>query len=146
MTPSLPFKSWKLLIAIGSAVAAALFYGVNRPQDGLAEQFKQPVLRYLQAEQARRVTETFAPKGADKLSREELQKLADASNAARNITINSLNVRGTLLQAVARVDFRVDGKTPPDGREVRYLLLRQSGLGDWQVDRGTTGKSYYFAF
>ncbi|MFA6547022.1 MAG: hypothetical protein WCS99_21575 [Limisphaerales bacterium] len=146
MTPKLPIKGWKALLTLVSAVAATLLYGINWPQDGLAERFKQPVLRYLQAEQERRITAAFAPNGADKLSREELQKLAAASEAARNITIHSITVRGTLMQAVAEVDFRVDGKTPPDGREVRYLLLRQSGFGDWHVDRGTTVKSYYFAF
>ena len=146
MTPKLPSKRWKALLTLVSAVAATLLYGINWPQDGLAERFKQPVLRYLQAEQERRITAAFAPNGADKLSREELQKLAAASEAARNITIHSITVRGTLMQAVAEVDFRVDGKTPPDGREVRYLLLRQSGFGDWHVDRGTTVKSYYFAF
>ncbi|MEI8291118.1 MAG: hypothetical protein WCH99_16755 [Verrucomicrobiota bacterium] len=140
------FTSWKALLVIISAIAAAAFYGINWPQDGLAEQFRPPVMRYLQAEQARRVTVTFAPNGVEKLSREELKKLAGASATGQNITINSLKVRGTLLQAVAQVVFRVDGKTPPDGREVRYLLLRQSGFGDWQVDRGTTVKSYYFAF
>jgi len=146
VTPKLPIKGWKALLTLVSAVAATLLYGINWPQDGLAERFKQPVLRYLQAEQERRITAAFAPNGADKLSREELQKLAAASEAARNITIHSITVRGTLMQAVAEVDFRVDGKTPPDGREVRYLLLRQSGFGDWHVDRGTTVKSYYFAF
>ena len=137
---------WKALLAIVSAIGAAALYGINWPQDSLAERFRPPVLRYLQAEQARRVTETYAPNGVNKLSREELQKLAAASATGQNITINSLKVRGTLLQAVAQVDFRVDGKTPPDGREVRYLMLRQSGFGDWHVDRGTTVKSYYFAF
>jgi hypothetical protein len=47
---------------------------------------------------------------------------------------------------VAEVSYLVDGKTPPDGQEVRYLLLRQSGFSDWHVDRGTTVRSYYFAF
>jgi hypothetical protein len=89
---------------------------------------------------------TFAPNGAGKLTREELQKLADASQAAQRITINSIRVRGTVLEAVAEVNYLVDGQAPPDGRPVRYLLLRQSGLGDWHVDRGTTVKSYYFAF
>jgi hypothetical protein len=147
MTPSgSPFTSWKTLAAIGSALLATLFYGINWPQDDAGGRFQQPVLVYLQAEQTRRVLAAFAPNGVGKLNREELQKLADASQAAQRITINSLRVRGTMREAVAEVDCLVDGKPPPDGQQVRYLLLRSSGLGDWRVDRGTTVKSYYFAF
>ena len=138
-------SGWKLLAAISSALAATAFYGINWPQDGLAERFQQPVLIYLQAEQSRRITAEFAPNGVSKLTHKELQKLATASAAAQRITIHSLTVRGTFREAVAQVSYRVDGQTPPDGRAVRYLLLRQSGLGDWHVDRGTTVKSYYFA-
>lgn len=137
---------WRLWAGIASMLAATLFYGINWPRNDMTERFKQPVLVYLQAEQSRRVTVTFAPNGAGKLNRDELQQLADASLAAQRITINSINVRGTLREAVAEVKYLVDGKLPPDGQPVRYLLLRQSGLGDWHVDRGTTVKSYYFAF
>ena len=134
------------LASIGSALAAAAFYGINWPHDDLAEGFKQPVLLYLQAEQSRRITATFAPNGASKLTHEELQKLSEASEAAHRITITSLKVRGTFRKAVAQVSYLVDGKTPSDGHGVRYLLLRQAGFGDWHVDRGTTVLSYYFAF
>lgn len=135
-----------MVLVIVSMLAAAVFYGINRPQHGIVERFKQPVLIYLQSEQTRRIMATFAPDGVSKLDREELQKLSVASAAAQRITINSLNVRGTFREAVAQVSYRVDGKIPPDGREVRYLLLRQSVFGDWQVERGTTVMSYYFAF
>ena len=146
MLPGLTTKNWKLLFTIASAIIAALVYGINWPQEGMAERFRQPVMVYLQAEQSRRVTASLAPKGVDKLSREELQTLVAASESARKITINSLSVRGTLRQAVAQVIFLVDGKPPPDGQAVRYLLLRQSGFGDWHVDRGTTVMRYYFVF
>ena len=139
-------NGWKAVAAIISAVFAALFYGVNRPQDDTDGRFRQPVLFYLKNEQTRRVLAEMAPNGAGKLNRDELKKLADASQAAQRITINSIRVRGTLREAVAEVDYLVDGKPPADGRQVRYLLLRNFGLGSWQVDRGTTAKSYYFAF
>ena len=139
-------SSRRVWAGLVSVLAAAAFYGINWPRNDMTERFKPPVLIYLQAEQTRRVMATFAPNGVGKLSREELQQLADASQAGQRITINSIRVRGTVLEAVAEVNYLVDGKPPPDGRPVRYLLLRQSGLGDWRVDRGTTVKSYYFAF
>jgi len=143
---TLRFTGWKAGVAIGVLSGLAVIFGIRWPRNDLAAQFAQSVLAYLQAEQSRRVTTTFAPNGVDKLSRDELKQLGEAAVAAHKITINSLEVRGSLRTAVARVSFLVDGKTPPDGREIRYLRLRQSLFNDWRVDRGSTPLTDCLAF
>ena len=134
----------RTLGGIVAAIAATLLYGFNWPL-GQAGAGLEPVVRvYLLAEQARAASASFdAPSN---LSREQLQALADAADSGRRVTITGLDVRGTMLRAVARVTYQVDGRTPPDGRPVRYLRLHQSGLGDWTVDRSGTALSYYFLF
>lgn len=117
----------RVLGGIVAMVAATLLYGFNWPLG-----------------QARAASATSGP--PSQWSREQFQAFADASDAGRQLTITGLDVRGTMLRAVARVEYQVNGTTPPDGRPVRYLLLRQSGFGDWMVDRGSTALSYYFLF
>lgn len=125
-------------------VAATLLYGFNWPLGQAGAGMEPVVRRYLLAEQARAASATSGP--PSQWSREQFQAFADASDAGRQLTITGLDVRGTMLRAVARVEYQVNGTTPPDGRPVRYLLLRQSGFGDWMVDRGSTALSYYFLF
>lgn len=139
------FKGWKAVGAIASILLASLLYGINWPRNDLGPAFAKPVIAYLQAEQTRRVLAEYAPNGSASLNREQLQKYGEAAQASQRIAINSLEVRGSFRTAVARVNYSVNGNTPPDGRAVRHLLLKNSYLGGWFVDRGTTALSYYFA-
>lgn len=134
----------RTLGGIVAAVAATLLYGFNWPLGHAGAQVEPVVRLYLLAEQARAAAASFdAPSN---LSREQLRALVEASASSRRLDVLSLDVRGTMLRAVARVEYHVDGNAPADGRSVRYLLLHQAGLGDWTVDRGSTALSYYFLF
>ena len=63
-----------------------------------------------------------------------------------NIEIVSIRTRGSGDGIVARVVVKVGGKTPPDGRSIRYFRLRHSVLTGWMVNGPTTPMSYYLAF
>ena len=126
-------------------LAATALYGFNWPLDGGRAATEPAVRLYLQMEQARAASAQF-PDGSTPGNREQLEALAAANEAGRHVTISALDVRGSLMRAVARVEFDVDGAAPPDGRRVRYLRLHQTIGSGWMVDRSTTRLQYYFLF
>ena len=63
-----------------------------------------------------------------------------------NIDIVSIKARGSDGDYVARVEIRVAGAEPPDGKPVRYFRMSHSSLTGWFVEHEASAVSYYLAF
>jgi len=61
----------------------------------------------------------------------------------RDIEFVSIRGRGTPDDMIVRAEIRVGGKTPPDGREVRYFRMERSSLTGWHHRGDATALSYY---
>lgn len=134
------------MAACGVALlGGAAFFGMRVPVSQTTPEFVRPITAYLVAEHKRRAIATLAPDGVSKLDRAGLEKLAAATKIAQSVAVQSVEVNGTGLKVVARVRYQLDGKTPPDGREIRYLRLSALPFAGWTVDRGATALSFFLA-
>jgi hypothetical protein len=63
--------------------------------------------------------------------------------ALERIEFASVSVRGFGNDVIVRVEPRVDGEPPPDGRDVRYYRMSHSALTGWRVRHQSTAWRYY---
>jgi anti-sigma-K factor RskA len=63
--------------------------------------------------------------------------------ARDRIEFIDMSARGAPEDLAVRVRIRVDGRAPPDGREVRYFRMRHSTVTGWRMRRETTKLGYY---
>jgi hypothetical protein len=63
--------------------------------------------------------------------------------ALERIKFASVSVRGFGSNVIVRVEPRVDGEPPPDGRDVRYYRMSYSALTGWRVRHQSTAWRYY---
>ncbi|NIM51607.1 MAG: hypothetical protein GTN62_12330 [Gemmatimonadales bacterium] len=71
---------------------------------------------------------------------------AQAQNivAQERIEFTSIGARGGRDDVVVRVEILVDGKPPPDGRQVRYFRMRHSLVTGWMMRYETSALAYIF--
>jgi hypothetical protein len=67
----------------------------------------------------------------------------DRLTALDHIDFASVSVRGFGSDVIVRVEPRVDGAPPPDGRDVRYYRMSYSTLTGWRLRHETTALRYY---
>jgi anti-sigma-K factor RskA len=63
--------------------------------------------------------------------------------ARDRIEFTDMSARGAPDDLAVRVRIRVDGRPPPDGREVRYFRMQHSTVTGWRMRRETTKLGYY---
>ena len=132
------FKGWMavpvLLLVIG--FFAYKFFAIKST---LASEATQELKLQLQGEYT-----SIGLKGIDiqKLDRHRVdprvQKLLDASK----VEFVSVSSKGT-DPVYIRVEIRVNGNEPPDGKPVRYYKMKYSTLTGWRVLREVSWWSYY---
>lgn len=64
--------------------------------------------------------------------------------AQERIEFASIGARGSRDDVVVRVEILVDGKPPPDGRQVRYFRMRHSLVTGWTMRYETSALAYIF--
>ena len=62
------------------------------------------------------------------------------------VQIVSIQARGSGDDVAVRVEIEVDGKTPADGRRVRYFAMSHSALVGWQYEHEISKWGYYLTF
>ena len=72
---------------------------------------------------------------------EEVEDAAKDLIKLEEIEFVSVRTRGT-KEVVVRLEIKVRGQAPPDGRSVRYWRMRRSMLG-WTMEYETTALAYY---
>lgn len=74
---------------------------------------------------------------------EDLGRRVDEVASLDTIKFTSVGVKGTGDEVVVKVTIEVAGQPPPDGKPVRYFLLRHQNIGGWRVVREVGSFSYY---
>lgn len=77
------------------------------------------------------------------MSEEELQAKGEELLALNEVEFASIAARGRGDDVVVKVEIRVSGEEPPDGKPVRYFRMSHSTLTGWRVRHETTALSYY---
>lgn len=67
----------------------------------------------------------------------------DRLTALQRIEFASVSVRGFGSEVIVRVEPRVDGEPPPDGRRTRYYRMTYSTLTGWRLRHESTAWRYY---
>ena len=74
-----------------------------------------------------------------------IEEIAEQLNT-ENIDIASISARGRDGKCVARVEIRVAGSEPPDGKPVRYFKMSHSTFTGWRVRGEVAAWNYYLSF
>ena len=96
---------------------------------------KRVLKSWLVAEYARPVLASI--KGS-RIDAEKARKLADSSA----VELTSISARGCGKESEVRVEVTVAGRTPPDGRSVRYFRMSYSLLG-WSLEHESNAFFYH---
>jgi hypothetical protein len=124
--------------AIAVAVLAVLAFGFQlvASRKALDDEALAPIKLQLQGEYTSKLLPTIDPDDPDP---DAVQKLLELDS----IELGSVSVRGSGEDVVVRVEPRVRGALPPDGKGVRYFRMSYSSMTGWRVRTETTAFSYY---
>jgi hypothetical protein len=126
---------WPAVIVIVLALGIyGLTFVVSR--EALDDEALAPIRLQLQGEYALKLLPDVDPATPDPGAVERITELD-------RLELTSVSARGSGEDVVVRVEPRVNGQVPPDGREVRYYRMSYSTLTGWRVQHETTAFSYY---
>jgi hypothetical protein len=77
------------------------------------------------------------------MSEEELEAKGEELLSLSDVQFTSISARGRGDDIVVKVEIRVAGQVPPDGKPVRYFRMSHSTVTGWRVRHETTALSYY---
>jgi hypothetical protein len=128
-------RGWPAVIAL---VVVAGLYGVTFlvSRRALDDKALDPIRRQLEGEYTAVLLPGVDPRDPDP---DALARLT----ALERIEFASVSVRGFGSDIIVRVEPRVEGEPPPDGRDVRYYRMSYSTLNGWRVRRQSTAWRYY---
>jgi hypothetical protein len=126
---------WPAVIVIILAVGIyGLTFVVSRR--ALDDEALAPIKLQLQGEYASALLPGVDPAAPDPEAVKRITEL-------EQLELTSVSARGSGEDVVVRVEPRVNGQIPPDGKEVRYYRMSYSTLTGWRVRHETTAFSYY---
>jgi len=105
---------WLLVIGVVALLALRYLHG-----HALPDQARKTMLLRLKAD--------YSAPVLDARGKESVQTTAQRLEAAQDVRIESVAVRGLLYPKYVQAEISVDGKPPPDGRRVRYFELDMLG-------------------
>lgn len=140
------WRAVALLLAITAALAG---YGWHRHGQMTAtlDEAANSLRLQIMAEYARANMPLMDKVRDGSLSREEMREAAEKIAGDTRVEIESLEMRGGFLGTpLFRVEYTVDGETPPDGDRVRYYTMRHTFLAGWSgMARRRPAFLWYFA-
>lgn len=132
---SVTLTGWPAVIVLVLAVGVyGLTFLVSRKT--LDDEALAPIRLQLQGEYASALLPALDPAAPDP---EAVERITDLEQ----LELTSVSARGSGEDVVVRVEPRVNGQVPPDGREVRYYRMSYSALTGWRVRHETTAFGYY---
>ncbi len=146
-------KSAEVKLQGPAAVVAVLVFGLfslmgyASRSSSFEGQGKEVIISHLKAEYMRKALPQLSK--VEDNSEAEDEEDSDQINEyleLNRVSLRSAEFRGSDDHFVARVDVRVNGKTPPDGREVRYFKMKHSHLLGWSVEAESSALSYWLSF
>jgi hypothetical protein len=128
-------RGWPAVIALVVIVGLyGLTFVVSRR--ALDEEGLTPIRQQLIGEYTAALLPDVDPQDPDPAAVERL-------TALERIEFASVSVRGFGSDVIVRVEPRVDGEPPPDGRSARYFRMSYSSLTGWRMRGQTTAWRYY---
>jgi hypothetical protein len=126
---------WPAVVAIILAVG---IYGLAfvASRKALDDEALAPIRLQLQGEYASALLPAVNPAAPDS---EAVARLTELDQ----LELVSVSARGSGEDVVVRVEPRINGRVPPDGKEVRYYRMSYSTLTGWRMRYETTAFSYY---
>lgn len=135
----LELKGWKAVAAL--AVVIAVLVGTFRAERSTLESEAADELKvWIRSEYLARGLHGVDP---GEISDEELQAKGEELLSLNEVELTSIAARGRGDDIVVKVEIRVAGEEPPDGKPVRYFRMSHSTVTGWRVRRETTALSYY---
>jgi len=128
---------WKA-IPVLAALAFTLFRLAEKSRT-LDPEAKKVLKMWLVAEYSRPVLASIKSSGVDA---EQARKLMDSSK----VELTSISARGCGRDSEVRTEVTVAGRTPPDGRSVRYFRMRYSTLLGWSLEHESSAFFYHLSF
>jgi hypothetical protein len=126
---------WPAVVVIILAVGIyGLTFVVSRKS--LDDEALAPIELQLRGEYTSALLPAVDPAAPDPEAVERLKDLDE-------LELVSVSARGSGEDVVVRVEPRIHGQVPPDGKEVRYYRMSYSTLTGWRVRHETTAFSYY---
>jgi len=132
-------KGWKAIAAL-VIIAAAIVWKFAAERSTLATEAADEIKLWLRAEYLAAGMEGFDP---SQLSEEEAQAKGEELLGLSEIEFTSIGARGRGDDIVVKVEVRVAGKDPPDGRRTRYFRMSHSTVTGWRVRWEASAFSYY---
>ena len=132
---SVTLTGWPAVVVLVLAVGLyGLTFLVSRKT--LDDEALAPIRLQLQGEYTSALLPALDPASPDPEAVERITELDQ-------LELTSVSARGSGEDVVVRVEPRVNGQVPPDGREVRYYRMSYSALTGWRVRHETTAFGYY---
>jgi hypothetical protein len=120
-----------VVVALAVAWAAFARYNHGRMRASLDEA-ENHIRLWIVSEYARANLPGVQDMDQKDISWKEREARLDRLVRQTRVEITSLEMRGALIGGpVFRVEYTVDGKTPPDGESVRYYTMEYSPLLGW---------------
>lgn len=135
----LELKGWKAVAAL--AVIIVILVATFRAERRTLESEAADELKvWIRSEYLARGLHGVDP---GQLTEEELQAKGEELLSLNEVQFTSISARGRGDDIVVKVEIRVSGEEPPDGKPVRYFRMSHSTVTGWRVRRETTALSYY---
>ena len=135
----LELKGWKAiaaLLVIGGVLAGTFLAERSTLESEAADELKL----WIRSEYLARGMHGIDP---GQLTEEEMEAKAEELLSLSDVQFTSIKARGRGDDIVVKVEIRVAGQPPPDGKPMRYFKMSHSTVTGWRVRWETTALSYY---
>lgn len=135
-------KGWKVIpvLVVLLVIVGYKYYAMRETLDTAATQV---IKTWILAEYVGKGIDNLKLQNLEAMSPEQAELAAEQLLKLNRIDIKSIKARGKGDDIVVRVEITVDGKTPPDGKRIRYFRMKHSMITGWTMKRGATSLSYY---
>jgi hypothetical protein len=135
----LELKGWKAIAAL-TLIIVILVATFRAERSTLESEAADELKVWIRSEYLARGLHGVDP---GQLTEEELQAKGEELLSLSEVQFTSISARGRGDDIVVKVEIRVSGEEPPDGKPVRYFRMSHSTVTGWRVRRETTALSYY---
>jgi hypothetical protein len=132
-------KGWKAIAAL-AVIAVVLFATFRAERSTLETEAADELKLWIRSEYLSSGMHGIDP---GQMSEEELEAKGEELLSLSDVQFTSISARGRGDDIVVKVEIRVAGQVPPDGKPVRYFRMSHSTVTGWRVRHETTALSYY---
>jgi len=136
-------RGWKALIVI-PIILGLLVFQHFRLKANLDEKAREPIKQHLLSTYSGQLGHDLSKIDPEKVTTVQGQQILEKARKLQKIEITSLKAkRKGSKKFIVRAEYTLDGKLAPDGKNVRYFLVKKGLIGDWRVEYETSGISYH---